>query len=80
MAGLDALEKRKISSPTGTRTITSQYFLPRNAGVMPNDLSRNKFINCQIKIRRQITVGLYRTFVLPAVASVAVCRLKAVTL
>ena len=79
MAGLDTLEKRKISSPAGTRTITSQSFLPRNAVVMLNGLSRNKFINCKIKIRRQNTVGLYRTFVFPVVASLAMCQLAAVS-
>jgi len=59
MAGLVALEKRKISSPAGTRTITSQSFIPYNAVVMLTDLSRNDFIKCKMKTRIQNTVGLY---------------------
>ena len=52
IAGLDALEKRKIYSPAGTRTITSQSFIPHNVVVMLTDLSRNKLIKYKIKIRR----------------------------
>jgi len=57
MAHLDALEKRKISSPAGTRTITTQSFLPRNAVVLLTDLSGNKFVKYKIKIRRRNTWG-----------------------
>jgi len=73
MAGPEALERRKISSPAETRTITSQSFLLRNAVVMLTDLSRNKFIKCKIKIRKQNTMGLYRTLVFAVVTSLAVC-------
>lgn len=79
VADLDALEKRKISSLAGTRTIASQPFIPHNAVVILTDLSRNTFIKCKIKIRRQNTVGLYRTFVFPVVTSLAVCQLAAVS-
>jgi hypothetical protein len=79
MAGLDALEKRTISSHAGTRTITSQCFIAHNAVVMLTDLSRNKFTKCKIKIRRQNRAGLCRTFVFPVVTSPAVCQLAAVS-
>ena len=80
VAVLEALEKRKISSPAGTRTITSQSFIPHNVvDMLLTDLSRNKLVKPKIEIRRQNTVGLCRTFVFPVVTSLTVCQLAAVS-